>query len=310
MDRKDYKKHGEEILKSGIPSLIKHILPFLTVRERDDLWGRSFDMSYILVGDFSFLYSINDTQARDIIGLNNPFISMKVAKYTDWRAFEECFEDEEYEIEIEDDEDDESYVRDFTIRISKVMYHKLFKFIRSSRYPCVRNALISNQDIDPKYLPDLKDCLKLGIDVFNVRIIKTGSDLDLIETCPSKVLVNIADNVHLIQDKKIRKCIVDMIIGHPDPEVRLALAENSMAPKKILEELLHDEEEDVVNRVRESLSYLRDDDDEDDDEEDIDVDEESDSKKKKGLVSQEISSSTSQPPAQIKPSSPVRSRKK
>lgn len=56
-----------------------------------------------------------------------------------------------------------------------------------------------------------------------------------------------------IQNRMARQSVIDMLCAHPDPAVRLELAENRQAPRSALKRLLEDDEPDVVQAARRSL---------------------------------------------------------
>ena len=88
-------------------------------------------------------------------------------------------------------------------------------------------------------------------------------DLPLIKKCSKEVFLNIAENIHDIEDNNLQNALAELIISHRDPEVRLELIDNYLTPTCYLKRLLDDPEPDVVKEAKNRLDFEDEYDDED-----------------------------------------------
>ena len=217
----------------------------------------SLDVRRALASDIYFLESLTDTQAKDIIDEDDIFLSRNVAEHMNWMNFDTLFvrlkknaAKDEYDEYADDDEEDEEFMR-----LSEEQYTTLLNYIQEHPSPIVRNGLFINYDYDPDLIPPLNECLELGIEEFNMQILKE-SDLPYIKKLPWHILAYIGSNLERVRNIKLRNAIFKILLDHPDPEVRLSLAENRLLPTGMLKCLCSDPVQDIA-KIAQSTVDIR-----------------------------------------------------
>ena len=81
----------------------------------------------------------------------------------------------------------------------------------------------------------------------------TADDSQALSHASLETIIYIAKNIEEILDKNVRRTVATALIEHPDPSVRLALAENSSAPAYAIKALLSDPDIDVAATARREL---------------------------------------------------------
>ena len=195
---------AKEIYKHKFPSLIARAAWLLSNDEIDALWeSNSTEMRRALCTSYDFLGEMSDKIADDIMSTDDIYLCRNVAQNMNWIDYAMWY-----------DEDDPSQNRSSTYRISIDKWRLFNKYFIEHTNPLVRIGMIRNQKSDPDFLPSLTECLNLGIEDFNVNIVKN---------LPVDILKHIASHTIELWDNNIKESIKKIIIEYPDPEVRLAL---------------------------------------------------------------------------------------
>lgn len=226
---------GRALLELGIPSVTEELLhkDFLAVEDRDAIWAvGDIDLRRRLLGFRDFLSQLTDAQAREIMEQDDAGMLQAVGEWCEYLY----------------------PGRDGGIRISGAAADRLMEHIRSHENAEVRGALAKNYYTPPRFnLPlaeyisngyDMRGYPFAGLSVEEVALFK-GRSRDMLET--------LAYHVHDIEDRETRKAAVTLLATHPDPEVRLALAENDDAPRLAFELLAADADPEIAALAAEKL---------------------------------------------------------
>lgn len=229
----------------GIPSLVVHLLDHKAVYSRHDaLWdGGDRGIRQALIKESVFRQRLTDTQAQDIMDMDDREMLTDLASGMD---------------DVLDDDVNEG-------RLSRRMSDKLARFLRTHEDPRVKDAIVNAfTDVEQLCVP-FAECLRLGIDCDNTHTMATmrPADVEQLHTAPHTVLYTVVQWVEHITDAAAQKALLHLLTTHPDPTVRLALADNCEAPREALEALCADADADVARTARVSLA-LQDADEEDD----------------------------------------------
>ena len=231
-----YTELAEALLALGIPSITTTLIgnSLLTEAQHDALWDTgNLVIRRRLVDKKKFRANLSDTQAQDIITCNDPEMLQTVATWA--------------EMLYPDEENAEQ-----AVRLSGGMADAVLEHIKNHPDSSVRNALIDNPEAPAKFLPSLMVCIEQGTSRFSLAGM-TKDDIEAFSKLSLDTLEYVAGNVEEIHDKTVRREAAKVLIAHPDPSVRLALAENSKAPEFVLKALLNDPDLDVVATAREAL---------------------------------------------------------
>lgn len=239
-EKATYNDLVSELLELGIPSITEKLIDrkHLKDAQRDALWASgNIDVRRALVQNRNFRAYLSDQQARDIIADNDVETLKSLARYS--------------EMLYPDGNSDQAD------RLSGEVADSLMNFMRNHENSEVRCQLAENVDTPSKFLPPFCDSLKLGCSRFNLKGFKSD-DLPFLATASRDVLKNFANNIEEISDKSLRREVGKILAANVDPEVRIELAENENAPISVLRLLLNDNEPDVVDAAKETLSVLED----------------------------------------------------
>lgn len=246
----DYDDLANELLSLDIPSITENLIhrEELTVEQYDTLWKKgNIDIKRSIAENKTFLQNLSDEQAEEIITLNDPDILRSIANWAEVLYPQKDYDDEPT-----------------ATRLSGAMADKLLQHLSNHEDSSVRQELFENSSAPAKFIPPLATMLKTSSRRIPINAI-TADDLPTISKLSHKALGYIASNIEDIKNAKLRKEICKLILAHPDPFVRMQLAENRFAPVKLLKALLKDKEPDVVQeatstlRSRDELDELDDD---------------------------------------------------
>ncbi len=230
---KRYSWLGNILLGLGIPSISEKLVghSFVTQEQRDGLWAQgNIDLRRALAGDWHFVAGLTDQQAQDLMDINDSEILQLVASLAD-------------DLRSAGDSG----------RLSAEAWEHLLQHLHGHPNPAVRLELTGYGRVPERFRPAFADCLRHGRTMRGIANMKP-EDLSLLETLPASVLVDMCYYIESIEDKALRKDAGRTLARHPDPSVRLALAENCEAPAEVLRLLLADAEPDVAETARQSLA--------------------------------------------------------
>lgn len=218
---------GRALLGLGMPSVTEELIrkDFLTVEDRDAIWASGdLDLRRRLLRDPDFLTRLTDAQAGDIVEQDDVEMLKAVGEWTE-RLYPGG---------------------DGGLRISGAAADRLMERIRNHENASVRAALAENPYASPRFYPPLAEYLRNGYDMRCYPFAGLSmEDVDLFRGQSRDVLEALAREVENIEDKEARKAAVALLAAHPDPEVRLALAENRGAPR-LAQELLAADADPVI----------------------------------------------------------------
>lgn len=231
---------GEELARAlialGIPSLTEELVhkDFLTPEERDAIWERGdIDVRRELLRQRDFLSRLTDEQAREIVAQDDVEMLKNVGEWA-----EHIYPG-----------------REGGIRISGAAADMLMEHIHGHENASVRAALAENYYAPPRFYPPLAEYIRNG---FSMRGYSFAGlrveDVEALRGRSREVLVALGRNVDDIEDREARKAAVTLLAAHPDPEVRLALAENEKAPLLAHELLAGDADPEIAALAAERLT--------------------------------------------------------
>lgn len=234
----NYKPLVQALLALDIPSVTYELVirELLNREEMDAVWAKGvIDSRRGLAESNSFLKNLTDAQAREMIDLDDSEILKNVARYA--------------EVLYPDDDD-----KDQAARLSGQMADTLLEFISEHPNSVVRERLMDNTEAPEKFRPRFAEMIKKR-DVGWINDLSTfrSEDIEALNDTSLANLKVVAGNVEDIKDKQVRAQVVELLCGHPDPIVRLELAENYSAPKSALRKLVHDPDRDVAATAAERL---------------------------------------------------------
>ena len=228
---------AKALLDLDIPSITQALTgnETLTTEDRDGLWEKgNLDIRRSLVDEGAFRKNLSDAQAEQIIALNDSEILKSLANWAE---------------ELYPDEDEEQ-----ALRLSGKMADALLEFMASHDDESVRRALAENSQTPAKFRPKFGEMLKKGLDFGDSAIAAmTMEEVDLLQNASLENLKTVANSVENIEDKKVRARVMDFLCSHPDPAVRLSLAENFAAPQSAMERLTKDEDADIARAAEEQI---------------------------------------------------------
>lgn len=249
-NEKQYEELARTLVDLDIPSITALLLENDALQDRyDEIWEKgNLEIRQGLSTVHNFLKKLNDVQAQDIITMDNPTILRSIASWG-----ELLFPD--------DDEVDQA------LRISPAMAHKLMQHIINHPDSSIKAAAAENYAAPHPYIVPMKECCKIGVVPQELIKAMTAEDVALLPNAHRDVWEHIAEYVEDITNEDVRNTVAEWLASSSDPAVRLALADNSLAPQHILKRLSTDEDRDVAQAAQNSLEsrHIDDDDDWEDD---------------------------------------------
>ncbi|MBQ9452727.1 MAG: hypothetical protein IJU65_05480 [Desulfovibrio sp.] len=245
-EEKEYTELTEALLELGMPSISEELIgnSLLTKAQYDTLWENgNLDVRRSLVDEEDFLANLSDAQAQDIINMNDPKMFESVARWA--------------ELLYPDEKNEQA------IRLSGSMADSVLEHISTHPDSNVRAELVGNASAPAKFLPSLRHCIEQGMSRHIPLVGMSSDDVDALAHAPLDTLEYVAGNVEEIRSRTVRREVAKVLIAHPDPSVRLALAENCKAPEFVLKALLNDPDVDVASTARKKLNDRYDTDDND-----------------------------------------------
>lgn len=226
---------GRALLALGIPSVTEELLhkDFLTVEDRDAIWAAGdIDLRRRMLGFKEFLSQLTDAQAREIMEQDDVEMLQAVGGWC------ECLYPGD----------------DGGVRISGAAADRLMEHIRNHENAEVRGAMAKNSFTPPRFFPPLKEYIRNGYDMGGYPFAGLSvEDVALFKGQSRDMLEVLAYHVDDIEDRDTRKAAVSLLADHPDPEVRLALAENDNAPRLAFELLAADADPEIAALAVEKL---------------------------------------------------------
>lgn len=226
---------GNALLDLNIPSITEQMVDkeFLTVEQRDSLWNSGdVDVRRRLLHVTEFLCHLTDEQAREIVELDTVEMLETVAEWS-----EKLYPG-----------------RDGGVRLSGAAADRLINHIRTHENEKIRAALAENPDTPAKFCPPFREYIRNGYSRrWKVWEMISVEDIEALDGQSREILVDLAENVEGITSSEARRAAIEMIVAHPDPEVRLALARNEDAPCFAIEQLAKDTEPEIAGIARGKL---------------------------------------------------------
>lgn len=116
-------------------------------------------------------------------------------------------------------------------RLSDEAADMLINHIRTHENMGVRAALAENSGTPPQFYPPFLEYVRNGYrlswDLFEKVSVE---DIRTLNGQSREILVAHSKSIEDVSSAEVRKAAITMLAAHPDPEVRLALAENEIAP--------------------------------------------------------------------------------
>ena len=226
---------GNALLELGIPSITEELVDkkFLTVEQRDAIWENGdVDVRRRLFRVSEFLSYLTDDQAREIVELDDAKMLANVAELSE-----------------------DLYPGDGGgMRLSGAAADMLINHIRTHENMGVRAALAENSMTPPQFYPPFLEYIRNGYrlvwDLFEKVSVE---DIRALNGQSREILVALAKSIEDVSSAEARKAAITMLAAHPDPEVRLALAENEFAPRLAFELLTQDTEPEIASIARGKL---------------------------------------------------------
>lgn len=227
---------GRALLGLGIPSITEELLreDFLTAEDRDAIWASGdLDLRRQLLRDPDFLTRLTDAQAAEIVEQDDVEMLKVLGGWVE-RLYPG---------------------RDGGLRISGAAADRLIGHIRNHENASVRAELAENSFTPARFYPPLSEYLRNGYDMRSYPFAGLcAEDVALFQGQSRDVLEALAREVENIEDREARKAVIALLAVHPDPEVRLALAENEDAPRLAQELLAADPDPVIAGLAAERLA--------------------------------------------------------
>lgn len=226
---------GSALIALGIPSVTEELLDgdFLTIEDRDAIWAAGdIDVRRRLIQDRDFLAQLTDIQAREIVEMDDVEMLQAVGRWNEYLY----------------------PARDGGFRISGAAADSLMEHIRNHENSSVRAALANNSITPLRFVPPLEECIRNNYEMRGYPIAALSEEeISLFKGKSREMLAVLAYRVEEIKDTAARNAAVTLLATHPDPEVRLALAENYEAPRLAFEMLASDTDPEIAALATEKL---------------------------------------------------------
>lgn len=237
-DNANYRPLIKALLDLDIPSITSELVRrgLLDGEEMDAVWEKgNIDARRRLTDSVLFLKNLTDAQAREIIDLGDVEILKHIAKNAE---------------RLYPSRKDENQAK----CLSGQMADALFEFISGHPDSDVRNELWDNRYAPAKFKAAFRERVINRDFQWRIEPDNMGmDDLDVLKSCALNILSSIADSVEDIRDRKVRARVVEFLYDHPDPQIRLQLAENISAPESALRKLASDPDQDVARAAAKNL---------------------------------------------------------
>lgn len=229
----NYAPLAKALLDLNIPSITQGLVDneCLTVEDRDAIWENGdLDIRRSLADENAFRINLSDAQASQIIAINDSEILKSIANWAE---------------QLYPEEDEEQ-----AMRLSGKMADALLEFMASHSDESVRRELAENSQAPAKFRPKFSEMLKNGLHLGDSAIAgMTMEDVEMLQNATLDNLKAVANSAENIKDRKVRARVLNFLGSHPDPAVRLELAENYAAPQSVMERLAKDEDPDIANEA-------------------------------------------------------------
>lgn len=239
--KEHYKPLAWAIIALGMPSitagLIKSSGALLDQEDLDKLWDAGDpNIRKSLLAKPEFVAQLTEAQARDILDADDPDMLKSIAERPE--LLYPCH-----------------WGRHGT-RLSGAMADALLEYVAGSRYPKVRQTLAEDYGTPRKFFPAFRECVESGLSVKGVIFAIQPEDIELLNTASVETLHHVAYKVDSIANDAALRGVIHLLCSHPDPSVRLELANNSQAPKPTLVRLSKDADLDVSQAAKETLQEI------------------------------------------------------
>ena len=236
-----YKPLAWALIALGVPSITMGLIKFsgalLDQEDLDKLWAVGDpNARKSLLTKPEFVAQLTDAQAQDILDADDPDMLRSVAENPE--LFYPCH-----------------WGRRGT-RLSGAMADALLEHVAGSHYPKVRQTLAEDYGTPRKFLPAFRECVESGLSVKGVIFAIQPEDIELLNAVSVETLHHVAYKVESIANEAALKGVIHLLCSHPDPSVRLELANNSQAPKSALVRLTRDADLDVSQVAKETLQEI------------------------------------------------------
>lgn len=230
---KKYSDLAKGLISLGISSITCEILnrEVLKRSDLDALWATgTLRLRSQLLDDEGFFCSITDKQAQDILASGDSRMFFTAARliHLFWKP--ETPEGKR--------------------RISRQMEDALLEGIKNFPDPIV-NKLITSECVRPAsfIFPSGGYPSNSGGRFAEL----TEDDVKLLPYLPVATVADLADDFGTVADFSVRTMLIEHLLGHEDPSVRLNLSTSEILPDWALEKLAHDPEPDVADAAQKTL---------------------------------------------------------
>lgn len=203
--------------------------------EMDELWEIG-DLSVwrTMADEPFFVASLTDSQIREIIRRNDAKVLKRIAKNIQHLL----------QLELK--------YKGIERRASQEMIDTLLNHLRNSPIREVKATIMNNQFLPEAMKPVFKDYMEAGIYEFPHERLKTMTEADFkyLEYMDRDQLIRLSEGLYELENKRIKKKVVEYLCTHPNTEVRYQMAKNRSLRGLARKMLENDPEKDIAEIAR------------------------------------------------------------
>lgn len=231
-----YAPLARAILTLNVPSITSELISnrILEPNDLDAIWSAGdMELRRALMDESAFREHLTDAQASELMAINDvEMLKPLAANSEDFSGSDE----------------------EKAPRLSDAKVKELMEFLANHPNREIKKLYHENEGLEARWAKPAREMLEQGYELSGEHIAElTEAELDLLAKSPRSTLLQIAEWLAEIKDAKARDKIGKFLLAHPDPEIRLSLAENWDAPKNILKTLAKDEDEDISAAAKDNL---------------------------------------------------------
>lgn len=228
-----YAPLAKAILTLKVPSITAELLGkgILETSDLDAIWDSGdHELRMALLEEEAFLNRISEQQV------------MTILESADFELLQRLAHNSEFLFISEDDED---------ARLSREKGREALEKLANHENAEIRRLFYSNSELPDEWVPSVKDSLQNGYEISTGQLNKLlPEEVELLAKSDRKNLLEAASWLEVVKNKKARQKLEEVLLNHPDPEIRLKLVDNPQTPKKVQEKLMNDQEKDVAEMAK------------------------------------------------------------
>ena len=206
--RNRYPELTTALLELGIPSLTEKLLNMLRMEteQRDRLWDSgNLETRRALLDNTDFIRELTDNQAQDILAADDIPMLRQLARWCEL---------------LEGDLSGQ--------RLSPAMRDRLWLHLRRHADRRILEELADNNHLPDAIAIPVDERLRLGLPIDNAAFRALRQDeIPALFQAPLSTLMKLAEHTENIRDPDVYRTVLERLAAHPDPAVRLALAEHT-----------------------------------------------------------------------------------